>query len=192
VTEKTFEQSYAAASRLVGARAASIVARYGLPNEVRRDLEQEALIELWRRGPAYDARRGSWRTFSERVVANRLTSLLRSMRAKLCADFDEVRIEDCVVLAAPNQFYDLRLDVSSIVAGLPPFDRRVAVHLMDYSAVETGKHLRISRAAVYRAIGRLRIAFRAAGFTATECHSGAFSRLSAEMTPGFRSRRVRP
>jgi DNA-directed RNA polymerase specialized sigma24 family protein len=78
VTETTtFEESYSTAKKLAQVRAVIVVARWNLPVHARPDLEQEGLLELWRKRAAYDAQRGSWRTFSERVVANRMTSLAR-------------------------------------------------------------------------------------------------------------------
>ena len=94
VVETVFERSYSATSRLAAVRAATIATLYGLPTDSRRDLEQEALLELWRKHQAYDPQRGSWRTFSERVVANRMTSLVRSMRSERPGRFREEPIEN--------------------------------------------------------------------------------------------------
>src|SRR4051794_17968091 len=113
-----------------------MVARYQLPNEARRDLEQEALLELWRKAPAYDSCRGSWRTFAERVVANRLASLVRRMRTKTPDSLWQVHIGDHVSLVASSVHTELSVDVGRLVANLPRLDRSVAVCLMDYSAAE--------------------------------------------------------
>lgn len=163
--ETVFERSYSASSRLAAVRAATIVTLHGLPTDSRRDLEQEALLELWRKHQAYDPRRGSWRTFSERVVANRMTSLVRAMRSERSGQFREEPIENLLGLAAPNIRTDLRADVSRVLAGLSPFDRNVALCLIGHSAIETTQCLGVSRATVYRAIGRLRTAFTEAGLS---------------------------
>jgi len=165
VVETVFERSYSASSRLAAVRAATIVTLHGLPTDSRRDLEQEALLELWRKHQAYDPRRGSWRTFSERVVANRMTSLVRAMRSERSGQFREEPIENLLGLAAPNIRTDLRADVSRVLAGLSPFDRNVAFCLIGHSAIETTQCLGVSRATVYRAIGRLRTAFTEAGLS---------------------------
>jgi RNA polymerase sigma-70 factor (ECF subfamily) len=165
VVETVFERSYSASSRLAAVRAATIVTLHGLPTDSRRDLEQEALLELWRKHQAYDPRRGSWRTFSERVVANRMTSLVRAMRSERSGQFREEPIENLLGLAAPNIRTDLRADVSRVLAGLSPFDRNVALCLIGHSAIETTQCLGVSRATVYRAIGRLRTAFTEAGLS---------------------------
>ena len=164
VVESAFEQAFPATIRLAAVRAATVAALYGLPAESRRDLEQEALLELWRKHPAYDAQRGSWRTFSERVVANRMTSLVRSMYSERSGHFREEPLEDLVALAAPNDRTDLRADVSRVLANVSQFDRSVAGDLIDYSAIEIGQRLGVSRATVYRSIKRLRAVLAAAGF----------------------------
>ena len=165
VLETVFEQSLSVTSRLAAVRAAMIAAAYRLPSDDRRDLEQEALLELWRKHQAYDPRRGSWRTFSERVVANRMTSLVRAMRSERSGCFREEPIENLLGLAAPNSPTDLRADVSRVLASLSPFDRSVALCLIGHSATETTQCLAVSRATVYRAIGRLRAAFSEAGLS---------------------------
>ena len=165
MVEEIFEQSFSATRRLAAVRAAAIVTLYGLPPDTRSDLEQEALLELWRKQLAYDPLRGSWRTFSERVVANRMTSLLRSMRSKRSGHWREQPIDNLVGLEAPLRLTDLRADVSRVLAGVSEFDRRVALYLVGHSAIETSRRLRVSRAGVYRGIGRLRAAFTKAGLS---------------------------
>lgn len=169
MVESMFEQSFSATTRLAAVLAATVATLYGLPTESRRDLEQDALLELWRKRTAYDAQRGSWRTFSERVVANRMTSLVRSMYSERSGHFREGPLETRVTLAAPNDRVDLRADVSRVLANVSQFDRNVAADLIDYSAIETCQRLGVSRATVYRAIGRLRAAFTEAGLSHRGC-----------------------
>lgn len=165
MAEGIFEQSFSATCRLAAVHAATIARLYQLPSDSRQDLEQEALLELWRKRPAYDPRRGSWRTFSERVVANRMTSLVRRLGSGKSGHFREEPIANLHGLAAPTDHADLRTDVLRILARASTFDRNVALNLVDHSAIETSQRLRVSRATVYRAIGRLRDAFTTAGLT---------------------------
>jgi RNA polymerase sigma factor (sigma-70 family) len=164
VIDTVFELSYLATTRLAAVHAAMIVNRYRLPADFRRDLEQEAMLELWRKRFAYDEQRGSWRTFSEPVIANRMISLVRSMHTTRFGQFREEPLQDRLGLTAASDNIDLRTDVASVLAGLSAFDRRIATLLISHSASETSRGLQISRARVYRAIGRLRIAFAAGGF----------------------------
>ena len=164
MVEAVFEQSYQAASRLAAVRSAMMVTLYGLPQDSRPDLEQEALLELWRKRTAYDPARGSWRTFAERVVANRMVSLMRSMHSDKAGNSRETPIESAWGLSAPMDRGDLRVDVWVVLGRMSPFDRTVALCLIDHSAIETSQKLGVARATVYRSINRLRAAFAAAGF----------------------------
>ncbi len=156
-----FEEFYPDCKRIAAVRAAKVVAVFRLPRDARHDLEQEAILELWRRLPLFDSRRAGWRTFAERVVANRLISLMRGLRWK-----DEPLCELDRALPTPDDHFNLRADVRRVLAGVSRFDRAVARCLIDYSAMDTGQRLGVSRATVYRAIGRLRAAFRKTGFDA--------------------------
>jgi len=165
VIERRPDEFLRAAFHIAKVNAARFVTFNRLPGDLRRDFEQELLLELWKKSIAYDSRRGSWRTFAERVVANRLRSEIRRMRAKRSSQLRGESIQGNVVLKVPCEDLELRCDVRSLLAALPPFDRRVGVLLCFYSAFETGRILRISNASVYRAIGRLRGAFIEAGLS---------------------------
>jgi len=164
MVDAVFEQFYIVASRLAAVRAAAVATLYGLPTDARRDLEQELLLELWRKRTAFDPRRGCWRTFSEAVAANKMTSLVRRMCAQHSGRFREQPIERASSLAAPDGRNELCTDVRRVLAGVSTFDRRIARSLTYRSAAETSRSMGVSRAKVYRAIGRLRAAFTMAGF----------------------------
>ena len=164
MVEAVFEQSYQAASRLAAVRSAAVVTLYGLPQDSRPDLEQEALLELWRKRTAYDPARGSWRTFAERVVANRMVSLMRSMHSDKARKSRETPIESARGLSVPMDRGDLRVDVWVVLGRMSPFDQTVAACLIDHSAIETSQKLGVARATVYRSIKRMRAAFAVAGF----------------------------
>jgi RNA polymerase sigma factor (sigma-70 family) len=163
VTEAAFDQVYSVTHRVAAVRAAMIATLYSLPADARSDLEQEALLEVWRKRSAYDSRRGSWRTFAERVIANRMISLVRTINSERSGWFREDPLGNGCSLAAPNDGTELRVDVSQVLAGVSQLDRSIAVCLVGSSATQAGRRLGVSRAAIYRAIGRLRVAFTAAG-----------------------------
>lgn len=166
MVEAVFEQSFGVSSRMAAVQATKLAALHGLSNDDREDLSQEALLELWLKAPAFDERRAGWRTFSERVVANRLASLLRHAHSTRTGYGKQDPLEGLEFPdAARSNDIDLQTDVRRVLDGLSPFDRSVALCLVGYSAIETGQRLGVSRATVYRAIWRLRAAFTEAGLS---------------------------
>jgi RNA polymerase sigma factor (sigma-70 family) len=128
----------------------------------REDLEQEALAGVWQALARYDSARAGLRTFIELVVRTHLTSLLRSHPRG--PEFEHLEDQD---VAGEGGFLELELraDVRSVLADVSLFERRVALCLIGHSAIETTQCLGVSRATVYRAIGRLRTAFTEAGLS---------------------------
>ena len=180
--ELAFEQSYPASSRIAAVQATRIVVRNSLPDDFIEDLAQEGLLALWRSIPEFDERRAGWRTFSEHVVANRLASLLRSMYSSRSGHGKEDPLDDIQLSdPAPYAGIDLQRDVRRILDGVSPFDRRVALSLINYSASETGRRLRVARATVYRSIDRLKVAFVDAGFDGS---GGSSKRCPANLEGG--------
>ena len=165
MAETIFEQSYSSSSHIAAVHAAKIIALHALPHDHLQDLKQEALLELWRKAPVFDEGRAGWRTFAERVVANRLASLIRHARSSRAGFGQQDPIEGLEV-PDPARYdnIDLQTDVRRVLDGVASLDRSVALLLIDYSAIETSRRLRVSRSTVYRSIERLRAAFTAAGF----------------------------
>jgi DNA-directed RNA polymerase specialized sigma24 family protein len=155
-----FARAYPLARRAAAVRSAAAIAL--VPSANREDLEQQVTIALWLALSCYDPSRASLRTFVERVAANRMASLIRSLHHS--GQFKEVPLENAFGLAAPDGRSELRTDVSRVLAGVSAFDRCVAGSLARHSAAETSRRMGVSRAKVYRAIGRLRVAFTVAGF----------------------------
>jgi RNA polymerase sigma factor (sigma-70 family) len=168
VVEIIFEQSYSASSQVAAAHAAKIIALHALSYDHLQDLKQEALLELWRKAPLFDERRAGWRTFAERVVTNRLTSLIRHAHSRRAGFGKQDPIEG-LELPDPARYdnIDLQTDVRRVLDGVSSLDRSVALSLIDHSAIETSRRLRVSRSTVYRSIERLRAAFTTAGLCAS-------------------------
>jgi DNA-directed RNA polymerase specialized sigma24 family protein len=155
-----FARAYPLARRAAAVRAAAAMAF--VPSASREDLEQQIIIAVWLAISSYDPSRASLRTFVERVSANRMASLIRSLHHS--GQSEEVPLENAFGLAAPDGRNELRTDVTRVLAGVSASDRCIAGSLTYRSAAETSRSMGISRAKVYRAIGRLRDAFTAAGF----------------------------
>lgn len=172
MTETVFEQHFLCACRIASVRAAKTVGEYRLAGADVQDLQQEAFLALLRSAHKLDARRGNWRTFTEVVIGNCMTSCIRHMYAERRGHFRNQPLEaQARCVPAPNRHLDLRADVQRVLDGVSAFDREVAWSLMDRSPSETGRDLRLSRATVYRAVGRLRLAFTRAGFSVGRCRA---------------------
>jgi RNA polymerase sigma factor (sigma-70 family) len=161
-----FVAVYPLLRRAAQVKASSVSRRCGLPREDDRDLEQEAVLEVWRKMDRYDPGRASFRTFAEVVMASRMKSLMRSLRSERSGNGKEEALNVLSgVEAEPNHVLDVLADINTVLNRVSNLDRRVALSLVDYSAVETSLRLNVARSTVYRAIERLRCAFIAAGFT---------------------------
>jgi RNA polymerase sigma factor (sigma-70 family) len=162
-----FEDAYPLIRRAAGVRSAAAVSLRAIVPSDREDWEQEALVAVWRAVNRFDPARASLRTFVERVTANRITSLLRSTSSRR-----EMDLQSACRLTILDYRTELRLDVGRVLRGVSMLDRRVAHHLAHYSTVEASRSLGLSRAKVYRSIGRLRDAFAAGGFASLAGGSG--------------------
>src|SRR5579862_642776 len=169
VIDRVFEQSFSVTRRVAAVRAAMIAAVHRLPADSCRDLEQEALLELWKNRHAYDPQRGSWRTFSEKVVANRMSSLVRKMHSRRSGQFKEEPLENFPELAESHDrgyqtALELRADVKRVLSELGCGDQRLAQLLFVYTPSEVSRILRISRSSFYGRIRRIQVAFVRAGY----------------------------
>ena len=156
-----FDDAYPLIRRIAAVRAAVVAKACGLSDDERADLEQDAAFHVWRKLALFDPSRSSLQTFIERIVANRMASGSRRLRAKMrqappatCAPTQIDREADNV---------DLRIDVLRVLDGLRPDQREVCRMLADYSATDVCLRTGISRATIYRMIGHLRIVFIKAG-----------------------------
>jgi len=145
------------AARVRSARAVGLLRTLGLDSE---DLEQEALITLWRAVSRFDPDRAALRTYVERIVESTVASVLRrgctQKRTPNAASHSEP-LHTLVSL-------ELRLDLDRILNKLEAHDRRVAQLLAEYSPAEAARIGRTSRPSIYRSIDRIRSALLAAGF----------------------------
>jgi RNA polymerase sigma-70 factor, ECF subfamily len=93
------------------------------------DIVQESFVSLWRSSAAYDAARGSVRTWVLSVVRNRAIDAFRREAAKATSDLDEQRVADR--LPAPEltdrevERRDDARQVRDALKGLPADQRQV-------------------------------------------------------------------
>ncbi len=149
------------AVRAAEVRTSAAVAQAQVAPADREDLNQEALVAVWRALPHYDPSRASLRTFVERVIATRFASLMRSRRRQPSfvplEGHQPVGLDGIPVL-------EFRTDFQLVSESLAERDRRLATLLLDHSPTEASRVLRISRSTVYEGIRRIRTAFENAGF----------------------------
>jgi DNA-directed RNA polymerase specialized sigma24 family protein len=156
-----FEHAYQSSRRAAQVRSAAAVARGAITAADREDVEQELLICVWQALTKYDPARAELRTFIELVVRTQLTSMLRLRRRRF--EFEPLD-EGSTAGEGGFREIELRTDARRSLADVSMFDRVVARSLTECSAIETSREMCVSRSAVYRAMGRLRVAFTAAGF----------------------------
>ena len=161
LNESQFLAIYPLARRAAEVRAAVAVAQAWVVTADREDLEQEALVAVWRALPRYDPLRASLRTFVEWVVATRFASLMRARRRQptleSLKDYQPLGLDGISVL-------EFQTDFQRVAASFSERDRRLANFLVDNTPTEASRALGISRSTVYEGIRRIRIAFGDAGF----------------------------
>ena len=155
-----FSRAYPLARRAAAVRSAAAVAMASVQPADREDLEQEALVAVWRALTLFDPLRASLRTFVERVVATRFASVMRGRRRQPTLEplesYQPVGLDGIPAL-------EFHTDFQRVSASLAERDRRLANLLVDHSPTETSRALGISRSTVYEGIRRIRIAFEEAG-----------------------------
>ena len=153
--EAVFDGAYPLALRSAQVRSAAAVVNGAVLMADREDVEQEVLTCVWQALAKYDPARAGLRTFIELVVRTQFMSMLRSRRHR--SKFESLD-ERNVAGEGGFREIELREDMRRALADVSVFDRAVALSLTESSVVETSRDMRVSRAAVYRAIGRLRLA----------------------------------
>ena len=164
-------------------KSRQLAGRYGFSRDEAEDIQQELLLDCVTRSRSFDARRCSLRTFAARVVNNRIATLLEARKAKcrdyrvqrvsLSSQFDPSSPELVSMLGTlgweasgslSEDTMNLRLDVERTMTSLPAALVKLCRLLIACdSAVEAAAMTGMSRATLYRNIGRLRGALAGAG-----------------------------
>src|SRR4051794_2776718 len=76
-----FHEHYSLVHRIAGIRASVIARAWRLSQCDREDMQQEAIVAVWRKLPLFDPTRSSLQTFIERIIASCLISFLRARNA---------------------------------------------------------------------------------------------------------------
>ncbi|MBZ5592779.1 MAG: hypothetical protein LAP39_11120 [Acidobacteriia bacterium] len=164
-------------ARRAARQANLLIATAGFRTDELEDLQQEMILDCFRRSPKFDPARGDWRGFVCGVIRNQACVLVMRHRKRalevLAAD---LFIRDHGSPEEPMDVLDRRrrpeledslhvgLDVRGVVEGLPPQLRSLAVLLAQMPVKEVCKRTGKSRSRVYQMTRQIREAFVRAGF----------------------------
>jgi len=159
------------------------------PSDIE-DLEQELMLDLFRRLPAFDPSRASRNTFIARLVENRAASLIKAARAeKRGPDIEHESLQAVVFEGTEGRIalgdtisaeqglwvtggrgWDetiaLRHDLARAIRRLPPRLAILCARLATDTVTEVSRDTGMSRPSVYDAIARVRKAMTDGGFEA--------------------------
>ncbi|HUT61010.1 MAG TPA: sigma factor [Phycisphaerae bacterium] len=157
-----------------------MIGRYGFTASDREDIEQELMLDLFRRLPRFDPKRAKRKTFINRVVDHGVARLIERQQAEM-RDYrrnggslsEEVktpegdRVERADLLDAeayrPGCSVEddrlLELDVEAVLAELPDELSVVAIRLRTRSVAAVAREMGITRTALCEQIARLRRSF---------------------------------
>lgn len=160
----------------IRAKARRLAHRGAIPGMAAEDIEQDLILDLWRRRGAFDPSRATFRTFADRIVVHRVTSLTSpTARTKgerhlvwldaPTGDDDGRTLAD--TLADPGAATDLDLglvlDVRRFMAGLTPAMRRCCGILLSPNLSAATADAGLHRSSVHENARRLRKLADAAG-----------------------------
>ena len=173
------------ARTLISHKARQLSQQKGFVPDDRKDLEQEMSLDLLVRLPDFDPERACLSTFSARVVERKVATIIRHRKRKKrdyrCEVYsldapiagvegcstrhDMISQGDCDLRVGrygrPEiERLDLRIDISLVLAGLPPELRALAERLRERSITEVAREMGVSRSTLYETgIARLREIF---------------------------------
>lgn len=173
-------------SRNIMVRAARLARSGAVPGMTAEDIAQDLREHLWRRGGAFDPTRGSYDTFADRVIANRIASLaspterLRAERSWVSFsepsghEDDGERLPLSETLAETDGLHSVEArpidealglvrDVGRLKRGLMPAHKAVADVLVDHSPSEAAVTLGVHRSTIYARLAMIRAAAIAIG-----------------------------
>ena len=176
------------AVRLIRAKSRQLIRRPEFTASDREDIEQELALDLLNRLPRYDATRAKRTTFVDRVVNNRVATLLEARTtakrgggvcvASLDEDIDGEDGHPEPLWATLDQrlgcggagrdmrdapLHDLRIDVAEAVAALPEDLRDLAEELTQATPTEVARRTGVPRRTVRDRVAQIRNRFERAG-----------------------------
>lgn len=159
------------AQAVICGRAQSLVGKYGLTISDQPDLEQELALAVLEHWPQFNPAKSSRRTFVYRVIQNKAVSLVRAQQCSKRGHGHRFSpLEKAEGYAAhersgrlEGEQVQLALDTAQVISGLTPARQDLCIRLQGGSVAGAAKDLKISRAALYSRLRRIRTAFESAG-----------------------------
>lgn len=130
----------------------------------RDDIEQDLIVRLLETWPKFDRARGSAKTFVATVVRNTVSNLIRHKRREQQTFAARTTAPEGEVPSHEHDI-DLECDLATVLARLPPEDRKLAERLMVSSVRDIADEDDVPVATVRNRVQRLREAFEAAGLS---------------------------
>lgn len=166
-------------SRNIMARAARLARSRAVPGMTAEDIAQDLREHLWRRDGAFDPTRGSYDTFADRVIANRIATLaspterLKAERSWVSFDTPTRHTDDGEPLplsetlaeaeglygpvARPaNEDFGMVRDVRCLRDKLSPDCGALADVLIELTPTEAATTLGVHRSTVYARLAKMR------------------------------------
>jgi RNA polymerase sigma-70 factor (ECF subfamily) len=138
-----------------------IVRRTALNPSDREDLEQDIVLEILRRLPAFDETRGKREAFIRVLLNHAVADLIRkllSRKVPVPLTLDELAVDD-----PGERLVSLAQDVETVLTGLPLHLREIAELLKTLSITKAARELGMPRATLQDRVRVLRQRFEQAG-----------------------------
>ena len=166
---------------LIHKKAKGLIGEYGFTKSDLRDIEQDMTLDLLQRLQAFDPRRAQRHTFVVMIVDHRVaaiiehrTAAMRDRRREVCSLNEDVyddegkTVERSETLDAERgrtwreleEMRDLKADLGTVLEGLPPDLRSLALARQTKSWAEIAQERGVPRTSLYSDIRRLKAAVK--------------------------------
>jgi len=157
-----------AEARLIGFKVRQLIGKYGFTSSDVPDLHQELTMHVHQRVERHDVNRGARSTFMDRLVSNKIASIIEH-RTAMKRDVGKERELDPEFEPYPTksrkakrdqEHADLVLDVAAAIPQLPRDLRKIARQLMHHNKAEVGRAMHLSPQQMKTAVARIAEYFR--------------------------------
>lgn len=191
-SDNRYDGLEAYALKMVRTKARQLVGSAGFFEADLHDIEQELMIDLWRRLPRFDAARASLHTFIARVVEHHVATLVEAQKAgvrdyrKVTGSLDDRRPDEggagddgpplvtmdglrrrlLAEARRDEEIRDLRRDLERVLAELPADLQDLCRRLQVSSVSEVSRETGVPRSTLYDAMAKIQERFEVAGLAA--------------------------